>query len=821
MADRRIADNNVTKHFLMNTLKRALPGLITAIGIAVIILLSFVLNRPPAVVPADAPANVFSAERAAVHLPFIASEPNPIGSKANEAVRNYIVNHLENLGLEVHVQKTSYYYAPAQRAATLHNVLTRIPGTGGGKAILFMGHYDTLIMAPGASDNGSAVITMLELVRMLLHNPPLNNDLIFFFPDGEEYGLLGARAFMREHPWVSDIEIVINFEAMGTSGQSIMFETGENNFKTVKEYARAVPFPTGNSLSMEIYKMMPTTTDFEVFKTRGFQGLNFAYIGSSYDYHTAGDNIENTSLRSIQHHGEHAAALALHFGNLDPNFDSDRDAVYFNTIGYGFAYYPYNAVSPIAIIIALIILGILITAFIKKKIKLLHVLFAGIAFLFKLVIIYLGTNSLYHIIESYYANNDLKLLQYNQNGILAGFLFLVAAFSVVYIQLLVKGVKISQMVGIYLILMVLLIWGGQFTWQIAVLALAIPLHMFFAHRKPIDGHSLASGAIVIWTLIMLTVSFTVTGASYLFKWPLLIGVLPFLLLLLIRKLREDSIRMSLLLVMCAIPLLLWFPYLMYLFQLAMGLSFIGFNMIVAGLMMGLLIPHVFIIYRINKWILPSVLGMAGVILIVTFATGLDYNERHRKQNRIIHATDGNSGQSFWLSFDDRPDKWTVQFIGESPGNIALAPFYPYHTGVARGNIAPGFDPVPPTVEVIADTISHGERKLSLQIVANTDAYFVDFYFLTESAGTLDLGLGQAARSRLRPLRNSDWMRFMYLAPPDEGIILHLYTEPGEDIHIHLNELNYSGIPENIEYIKRPAHMMNAGDLTLISHSFVF
>ncbi|TVR38980.1 MAG: M28 family peptidase [Bacteroidia bacterium] len=805
----------------MKNLKSVLHGLIIAIGITAIILLSFVLNRPPAVVPADAPANVFSAQRAAVHLPFIASHPNPIGSKANEAVRHYIVNYLENLDLDVHVQKTSYYHAPAQRAATLHNVLTRIPGTGSGKAILFMGHYDTVVNAPGASDNGAAVITMLELVRMLLHNPPLKNDLIFFFPDGEEYGLLGARAFMRDHPWISDIEMVINFEAMGTSGQSLMFETGKNNLKTVKEYARAVPFPTGNSLSKEIYKMMPTTTDFEVFKTRGFQGLNFAYIGSSYDYHTAGDNIENTDLRSIQHHGEHAAALALHFGNLDPDFDSNRDTVYFNTIGYGFAYYPYNAVPPIAIIIALIILGILITAFTKKKIKPLHVLFAGIAFLFKLMIIYLGTNSLYHIIESYYANNDLKLLQYNQNGILAGFVFLVAAFSVLYDQLLVKGVKISQMISIYLLLMVLLIWGGQFTWQIAVVALAIPLHLFFAHRKPIDSHSLASGAIVIWTLIMLAVSFTVTGASYLFKWPLLIGVVPFLLLLLIRKLKEDSIRMSLLLVICAIPLLLWFPYLMYLFQLAMGLSFIGFNMVVAGLMMGLLIPHVFAIYRINKWMLPAALGMVGVILLVSFSAGLDYTERYRKQNRIIHATDGNSGQSFWLSFDDRPDEWTVQFIGESPDDIALAPFYPYHTGVAQGNIAPGFDPVPPMLKVLSDTISHGKRKLSLQIVANTDAYFLDFYFLTENGGTLDMGVGQSARSRLRPFRDSDWMRFMYLAPPDEGIILHLYTGAGEAIHIHLNELNYSGIPENTEYIKRPAHMMNAGDLTLISHSYVF
>jgi len=66
------------------------------------------------------------------------------------------------------------------------------------------------------------------------------HDVIVLFTDGEESDLLGAAAFVREHPWAKDAAMVLNFEARGTSGRSLMFETGPSNLDTTR-VLRTVP----------------------------------------------------------------------------------------------------------------------------------------------------------------------------------------------------------------------------------------------------------------------------------------------------------------------------------------------------------------------------------------------------------------------------------------------------------------------------------------------------------------------------------------------------------------------------------------------------
>jgi len=77
---------------------------------------------------------------------------------------------------------------------TIANIIARLKGKGDGKAILVIGHYDTVPSSPGAADNGYSVAAMLETLRRLRAGGPLDNDVITLFSDGEELGLLGARA---------------------------------------------------------------------------------------------------------------------------------------------------------------------------------------------------------------------------------------------------------------------------------------------------------------------------------------------------------------------------------------------------------------------------------------------------------------------------------------------------------------------------------------------------------------------------------------------------------------------------------------------------
>ena len=54
-----------------------------------------------------------------------------------------------------------------------------------------------------------------KTLRVLRVRGPLLNDLIVLLTDGEELGLLGARAFVDEHPWLDDVALVVSIEMRG------------------------------------------------------------------------------------------------------------------------------------------------------------------------------------------------------------------------------------------------------------------------------------------------------------------------------------------------------------------------------------------------------------------------------------------------------------------------------------------------------------------------------------------------------------------------------------------------------------------------------
>ena len=134
---------------------------------------------------------------------------------------------------------------------------------------------------PGAGDNASGVAVVLETLRAIKAGPLLDRDVIVLIDDGEEAGLLGANLFVDEHPWATDVGVVLNFDARGVSGPSIMFETSDKNGWLIHQFAIASPRPVATSVSMDVYRIMPNDTDLTVFKRAGFAGLNFAFVGGS------------------------------------------------------------------------------------------------------------------------------------------------------------------------------------------------------------------------------------------------------------------------------------------------------------------------------------------------------------------------------------------------------------------------------------------------------------------------------------------------------------------------------------------------------------
>src|ERR1051325_842539 len=275
--------------------------LLTFVFFLIVSFITIALDRPPQPLAKEAQATEFSAERAMTHLAVIARAPHPLDSEEHGAVRDYIVRVLQGLGLTPQIEKTT----DSDLDVAVENIVCRLKGTSQEKAVLMVAHYDSVKAGPGASDDGVAVAAFLEAARALKSLPQLKRDIIFLITDGEEKGLLGARAFISDPRWAQDVGMVLNFEARGNGGPSIMFETSDKNGWLISNFGQAASHPTANSLSYEIYKRMPNTTDFTVFRRAGYPGLNFAFIAGPEYYHTPLDSISNVTPGSLQHQGDY------------------------------------------------------------------------------------------------------------------------------------------------------------------------------------------------------------------------------------------------------------------------------------------------------------------------------------------------------------------------------------------------------------------------------------------------------------------------------------------------------------------------------------
>lgn len=62
-------------------------------------------------------------------------------------------------------------------------------------AVLFSAHFDSASTAPGATDDGVAVATLLQMLTYLSENQP-RRSAVFNINNGEENGLAGARVYV-------------------------------------------------------------------------------------------------------------------------------------------------------------------------------------------------------------------------------------------------------------------------------------------------------------------------------------------------------------------------------------------------------------------------------------------------------------------------------------------------------------------------------------------------------------------------------------------------------------------------------------------------
>ena len=226
----------------------------------------------------------------------------------------------------------------------LCNILARLPQTPDtGRPLVLATHYDSVRFGPGAADAGSCVAALLETARALQHGAPLRRPVYLLITDGEEAGLKGAAAFVAQHALALEKPFVVNFDARGTSGPSLIYETHRGNLATVRWMAHCLPRPcfTGSAF-VTVYRYAAQRQRFLSVQSRWVDRLELAFIGDAQRYHTDRDTLENLDWRSVQHHGENALAVARDVaGRQDIDLQaSDEDAVFCDVLGLFVVYFP-------------------------------------------------------------------------------------------------------------------------------------------------------------------------------------------------------------------------------------------------------------------------------------------------------------------------------------------------------------------------------------------------------------------------------------------------------------------------------------------------
>ncbi|NJC06147.1 MFS family permease [Sphingomonas kaistensis] len=273
------------------------------------------LSLPPPL-RTEAAAGQFDAVRAKARLARVLGNeaPHPADSAASDGVRERLAAEIRALGLEPRVADrfacNNLQKSSGVSCSRVRNVLVTIGGGLPGKHLLVNSHYDSSTVGPGASDAGLGVASMLE-VAALLKDRPLRRPVTFLFNEGEELGLIGARAFLDADPLSRNVDTLINLEARGTTGPVNMFETSEPNAGAVALYRNAVRSPVANSLAVSAYRLIPNSTDVSTFaEDRQWLTLNFAPIGNETRYHSPGDDLAAMDPATLQHMGDQVLQVA-------------------------------------------------------------------------------------------------------------------------------------------------------------------------------------------------------------------------------------------------------------------------------------------------------------------------------------------------------------------------------------------------------------------------------------------------------------------------------------------------------------------------------
>jgi hypothetical protein len=638
-------------------------------------------------------ADAGSVDNILRHLGHVAKAPHPTGSPEHRTVRDYISNQLASAGYAVEIQREEILGPVSTNhfvLADLHNIMARLPGAGASGALLVACHYDTAPLSPGAADDGYAVASMLEVARLMASGPRPKHDIIFLFTDGEELGLLGAETFLR-HSWSNEVVSVLNFDSRGTAGPIILFESTPNNGAMIRSASRVGTRLVGVSIAEEVYRRMPNSTDFTVFRRAGLAGLNFANIHGAAHYHTALDNLNHVNRRTVEHLFGNMLALTREFASALPE-NSEEKRLFFDLAGVMFFSYPISWSIPLAIVTTAFY-GILLLQFRRaERFSFKAVAASSVLQLLAAALAWALVAGLMLIWRKFWEAKAGAFFElYREPFYMAGYSLLVIAFTIG-----VTGWMTRRLGGVNVAFGVLLVWNG-----------------------------------LLWASALLLVN-----ATYFF----LVAVLTLQAAVWTSRIGNPRIA-GLSAVLLSVPVVMMIATTVALLFVAAGLraSAVLAPLISLSSALVLLPIHPNDSRGLRRF---SGGALIGALASLICAIVLNQPSRlHPKPYAMAYLGDPSSGKGYLLLADERPEPWQREFFPALSNREPIEEYLPWRRGTAWLAEKESLRLPAPTVDLVGTETAEGVRRVTLNLQSHRAASSV--YLVLNSTQISKLTAGRS------------------------------------------------------------------------------
>lgn len=229
--------------------------------------------------------------------------------------------------VEGRIVEASIYFD--KRMAAASNVVGVIEGSDPklkNEYITITGHQDHLSMRegavfPGADDNASGAVAMLEIIEALALERP-KRSVIMVWSTAEERGLVGAYHFVQHCPVpVEKISANLNLDMLVRNDPNMVYFVGSNCLSTEFDQILRASMKRSAGMRIDDVYQDPAQADRFFFRSDQFPHIQYGipgvwiFCGTTEDYHTPGDVLERADYAKMEKLTKFTYVACLEIGN--------------------------------------------------------------------------------------------------------------------------------------------------------------------------------------------------------------------------------------------------------------------------------------------------------------------------------------------------------------------------------------------------------------------------------------------------------------------------------------------------------------------------